>query len=210
MTTIIDNIVAQAVEENKNILIIGTPRSGTHALGSMIANKNSFKYNAEILRLDINFPWQDDFKMLADHSNISVSQIVQYTSKIKFSKYISEFKEHVIFVALRRRDKLKQFASWIYFNRLHNEVNGWHSQIIEFNENLVGRFLITDNDIELFLVEQLLDSFYAPAYTLYYEDLTFEGATQTKNVYKFDPTTIFRNLEFVKDQLADWRYPDEQ
>jgi len=209
MTKIIDDIVAQAVAENKNILIIGAPRSGTHALGSMIANNNSFKYNGEIFRLDINFSWQDDFNMLADHSNISVSQLVQYTSKIKLSKYINEFKKHGIFVNLRRRDKLKQFASWVYFNRYHN-ASGWHSQTIEFNENLVGRFLITDEDIELFLVEQLLDSFYAPAYTLYYENLIFEGATQTKNVYKFDLTTIFSNLEFVKDQLADWHYPDEQ
>jgi hypothetical protein len=206
--SIFDNIAKQAIAENKNILILGTPRSGTHALGSMLANNYNFRYNGEILRLDPQFPWEDDLNMLKNHSGISVSQVVQYSSKIKLSNYINNLKKHITIINLRRRDKLKQFASWVYFNRYHNE-KAWHSQTIEFDQKLVGKFIITQEDIELFLVEQLVDSYYTSAYTLYYEDLSFDGATQSKNIYKFDITTIFANLDFVKSQLEDWKYIDE-
>jgi len=207
--SILDSIANQVTTENKNILILGAPRSGTHALGSMLANNYKFNYQGEILRIDSRFPWENDLKMLENHSGISVSQVVQYSSKIKLSNYINNLKKHIIIINLRRRNKLKQFASWVYFNRYHNESTGWHSQTIEFDQSLVGKFTITLEDIELFLVEQLIDSYYTSAYTLYYEDLIFDGATQSKNIYKFDITTIFANLDFVKNQLDDWEYIDE-
>jgi hypothetical protein len=203
----LEAIVNAAINQNKNILIMGSARSGTHALGTMLANDNYFKYNGEICRMDITRDLFAELDLLCDHSTTSVSQIVQYIPKIKISKDIDKIKNHVIIVNLRRKNKIKQFASWIYFSRYHDISKGWHSQVIDEEYSAKNQFTITNDDIELFLAEQMIDDFFKPDYSLFYEDLTFKTATTKENIYKFDITKIFSNLDFVKEKLENWKYP---
>ena len=51
---IFDQIVKKAKGENKNILVIGAPRSGTHAVGAELANLTNAKYLREICRTSDN------------------------------------------------------------------------------------------------------------------------------------------------------------
>ena len=201
------SIVNDAVTQNKNILIMGSARSGTHALGTMLAKNNHFIYHGEICKIDNLNNLYADLDLLYNHDNISVSQIVQYIPKVKISKYVTKIKDNAIIVNLCRRNKVKQFASWIYFSRYHNNDNGWHSQVISKEYSAENQFNITDEDIELFLAEQMVDSFFKPDYVLFYEDLNFQTATTRENIYDFDITKIFNNLEFVKEKLENWTYP---
>jgi hypothetical protein len=202
----VNYIVHQSQKENKNILILGSPRSGTHALASVMHQvDNSFVYLKEIGMIQKNSaPWQD-FKVFFDNTPRKLAHAVQSYAKIFGVSQVQQIKKQTLIVSLRRRDKVKQFASWQYFQKIGAIYNFDHK-----DQDFIapGSITATMNDIESFIIDQIIDMSFAPDYVLYYEDLNLKQSNISKNVYCYPIENIFSNLDFVKDQLENWKYND--
>ncbi len=203
------DILKQARQLNKNILIIGTPRSGTHALGSTFRKIDTTFINlGEICKNDGNDPLED-IKQIYNHTTPLISHIVQLSAKIALSPWVDVLKQHAIIVNLKRNNKVKQFASWMYFHKTGG-VNSlkWHNH--EASDTVLSprSITVTAEDIDLFLVEQLTDDFFLSDYVLFYECLNFSSADFKQNKYSFNIEEIFTNLDYVNQRLIDWKYSD--
>ena len=99
----------------KNILILGSPRSGTHALGSHLSNQMRLQNLGEICLSDGETDARIDIQRIMTPSIPSVAQVVQMISKIQISGMVNQIKQTCEIICLRRRNKVYQFASWIYF-----------------------------------------------------------------------------------------------
>lgn len=197
-------IVESAQQQNKNILIIGTPRSGTHALASLFDN-SKIQNLGEIHQHNGTGPLINIEKMYA-HNNLKIAHIVQLSAKIVLSLDLKTLKQNTIIVNLKRRNKVRQFASWMYFHA-SGGVNGrWHNHTEQDSSLRPGSITVTAEDIDLFVTEQLTDDFFLPDCVLYYEDINFSQAKFNKNRYSYDIEQIFNNLDYVKQRLENWAY----
>ena len=202
-------ILDHAKLSNKNILILGSPRSGTHALGSsMWAQQKKIDNLQEICKLDGTPDYWKEVEKLYAHDNLKIAHIVQFLSKIYLSGQVTTIKQHCVVVNLRRRDKLYQFASWMYFHQTGGVNGAWHNHLTTDTKLAEKSITATPGDIEQFLSEQMLDDFFSPDYVVYYEDLTFQNSQINKNQYAFDLKNIFLNLEQVEHSLRNWKYHD--
>lgn len=191
---------------NKHILVLASARSGSHALCSHLS-VNYHRHNmGEICRQDGVTDIDRDLSKFLDQPQSSVASLVQMDSKVRLSARVSEIKKNCTIVQLRRRDKVKQFASWIYFHRSGSVFRSWHNHRPEQMYIEPGTVEVTSQDIDQFLLEQIIDDFFAPDQVLYYEDLDFSKSQIRKNVYAWDLPNMFSNLDFVKANLADWKY----
>lgn len=201
------DIIKSAQVQNKNILIIGSPRSGTHALGSELAQLSYAKCLGEICKAsDHPTPWKE-IVQLYNTPKLTIAQIVQMTAKLHLANDVSTIKQHAIIVNIRRRDKVKQFASWTYFQlRDHTARRGWHNHHA-VNTNVQPHSVqATDKDITQFVLEQLLDDYFVPDYNLCYEDQVFTQTAYQKNKFLFPIEQMFSNLDYVTERLSDWQY----
>lgn len=199
-------ILQVAHTQSKNVLIIGTPRSGTHALGSLFnAIDRRFNNLGEIYIKD-GSDLLDDIQQVYRHTHPLVAHIVQLSAKIALSADLATVKQHNLIVNLKRRNKVNQFASWMYFHRTGGVNGKWHNHIAADTSLLPGAITVTKEDIDLFVTEQLTDNFFCPDYVLYYEDLNFEQSVFKKNQYQFSIEQIFHNLDYVKQRLENWKY----
>ena len=204
------DILKQARQLNKNILIIGTPRSGTHALGSTFQKLDTTFINlGEICKNDdVNDPLED-IKKIYNHTTPLISHIVQLSAKIALSPWVDVLKQHAIIVNLKRNNKVKQFASWMYFHKTGGVNNlKWHNHEASDTALSPHSITVTAEDIDLFLVEQLTDDFFLSDYVLFYEYLNFSSADFKQNKYSFNIEKIFTNLDYVNQRLIDWKYSD--
>lgn len=192
----------------KNLLIIGSPRSGTHALGSLMAIEQKYEYLGEICQVDENIDPLQDIEKILDQSKLRVAHLVQMTSKIKLSGHINRIKENCEIILLRRRDKLQQFASWMYFHKSGGVLRNWHNHKLDQMVFSQGSILVSQTDLDQFLLEQIIDDFFCPDKILYYEDLNLSKSSFKKNLYAWNLPLIFSNLDFVKLQLENWKYYD--
>ena len=204
----LDKIIAYAKAKEKNILILGSPRSGTHALGAEFATVDpSIKNIGEICIMgESNTPWNDIEKLFATHST-TVAHLVQLLPKIHLANQIPTIKKHVIIVCLRRKDKIKQFASNYYFRKIFN--GPWHNHTGEKFQIQPGHIEATQEDIRQFMQEQMFDDYFLPDFNLCYEDLIFTQRRYNKNSFPFPLEQIFSNLDYVKEHLGTWDYHDE-
>ena len=192
----------------KNILIFGSPRSGTHALSSKISKEQGLINLGEICLTDGKIDPQVDIQRIFDSTNgRKVAHIVQMSSKISLGGMVTNIKEHCEIIVLRRRDKLKQFSSWMYFHKAGGVMIKWHNHkrsdmLIQKREIEASR-----SDIDQFLLEQMIDDFFQPDQILYYEDIDFSNSNYQKNQYSWELPLIFSNLDFVKEELNNWQYP---
>lgn len=204
---IYDDIVQRAIDNKKNILIIGSPRSGTHALGAEIAKLGHAKYFGEICKTSDNpEPWHE-IDCLYNTNNLSVGQVVQLTPKIHLAKNVDKIKDHVLIVNVRRKNKIKQFASWVYFRLFDpTEFRGWHNH--DSNKTNVKQHSVEakEQDLVQFMLEQLVDDYFLPDYNLCYENLTFTQQSYRKNEFLFPLETMFSNLDYVEKYLKGWQY----
>jgi hypothetical protein len=190
----------------KNILVIGSARSGTHALGSSLAAEKKFLYMGEICCQDGTTNPNSDIEKFLNITTPCVAQLVQLSSKIAISGRVAEIKAQSEIILLRRRNKLHQFASWMYFHKSGGVLKDWHNhQADHMHINQQG-ILATQQDIDQFLLEQMIDDFFCPDQVTYYEDLDFEQSTVKKNQYAWELPLIFSNLDFVESQLSNWKY----
>jgi len=207
---IFNQIIQLAKDQHKNILIIGSPRSGTHALGSELAELSQSLYLKEICKVSDNpEPWKE-IDLLYNTDQLTIGQIVQLTPKIQLAKDLARIKDHTIIVNIRRRDKIKQFASWIYFRVLDpTAFRSWHNHTAEKTNIAQHSIQATENDILQFMLEQLIDDYFLPDFNLCYEDLTFTRTKYQKNKFTYPLEEMFSNLEYVKQYLGGWHYCPE-
>lgn len=203
----LSNIIDSAVKQNKNILIIGTPRSGTHVLGSLFAANNKLIVNLGEICLANGVDPLIDIQRIYQHNYIKVAHIVQLSAKIALSADLKTLKEHTVIVNLKRQDKVRQFASWMYFHNTGGVNGKWHNHVESDTSLIPGSITVTAEDINLFVTEQLTDNFFCPDYVLYYEELNFEqSSSYKKNRYSFNIEELFSNLDYVKQRLSSWKY----
>jgi len=190
--------------DDKNVLILGAPRSGTHALASIIEKHNpQLQYLGEICQHQTSEePWEE-FKLFYDNTPKKLAHVVQYRSKIFSLPSLEKIKKHTVLIELRRRNKIKQFASWMFFKHI--------GALYEFQHDgqdylPPGSLTATLEDIESFIVSQLIDMAFDPDYIWYYEDLDLRKSSVRKNQYVYPIEQIFSNLDLVEKHLADWKY----
>lgn len=207
---IFDQIVQLARQQNKNILVIGSPRSGTHAVGSELADRAQAQYLGEICVVDgRKHPWAD-VELLYNTSQTTVAQIVQLTPKIQLAPTVHTIKKHTVIVNVFRKDKVKQFSSWMYFKNLdHNQDQLWHNHKEENTKIQQYSIQAQEQDIVQFMLDQIIDFYFLPDFNLCYEDLTFTQKRFHKNRFSYPLETIFSNLDFVKQFLENWNYSPE-
>ena len=194
----------QSQKNNKNILIIGAPRSGTHALASILSQQDSqLHYLKEIAMSQTSDQSWQDFKLLYNNNPRKIAHVVQAYGKIFALPMISSIKEHTLIVEIRRRDKVKQFASWMYFKHIGAIYNFQHS-----GQDYIapGSITVTLDDIERFIIDQIIDLSFNSDYTLYYEDLILTQSQIKKNQYAYPIEQIFSNLDLVNTHLGNWKY----
>ena len=203
----LDSIVNTALESNKHILIMGSARSGTHALGAALATcLPLFVYLHEVCGVDHRArPWDDILKFYS-HTKPLIGHIVGFTSKIKLTASVAKIKEHCVVVNIKRNNKVQQFASWMYFHKTQAPFELWHNHRPSNMLLTPGSIEATEQDIEQFVVEQIVDDFFLPDFVVDYENTDLSNNRYAKNQYAFDLEHIFSNLDFVKQQLEDWHY----
>jgi len=201
-------IINRAAQENKNILIIESPRSGTHPLSAELCKQGKGTSLMEICMVGYCAnPW-DDIDKLSCSPRLTTAQVVQMTPKLTLAENVSRIKQHNIVVNIRRRDKVYQFASWIYF-RLNDPtaLYGWHNHTADKMRSGPASVQASNSDIVQFKLEQMLDDYFLPDFNLCYEDLTFSTQTRfKKNEFSFPLPEMFSNLDYVKEQLGTWQY----
>ena len=203
---VLDTIIKHSKSENKNILIVGAPRSGTHALASSIKYQDTtLQYLGEIgIIQHTEQPWQD-LNQFYNNTPRKLAHVVQSCTKIFGLLKLSQVKQHTLIVEIRRRDKVKQFASWMFFKKIGAIYNFQHD-----GQDYMppGAITATLNDIELFMIDQIIDYSFNPDYILYYEELLFDQSQIKKNYYVYPIEQVFSNLNLVKEYLENWKYND--
>jgi hypothetical protein len=202
----LDKIVNYAKLENRNILIIGAPRSGTHAFASIIHQSHpELNYLGEIgLYQKHPEPWKD-FELFYDNTPKKLAHVSQSYSKLFALLKVSQLKKNTLIVEIRRRNKIKQFASWMFFKKIGAIYNFQHD-----GQDYMppGSITVTLNDIESFIIDQIIDCSFSPDYTLYYEEIAFDQSRIKKNHYIYPIEQVFSNLDLVEEYLGNWKYND--
>lgn len=194
----------------KNILILGSARSGTHALGSHLSNQLCTRNLGEICIIDEVTDPRVDIQRIMDLSVPSVAHLVQMSSKVKISDMVGEIKQKCEIICLRRRNKVQQFASWIYFHRTGGVFRSWHNHQHDEMRLEKNSITVSEQDVDQFLLEQMLDAFFMPDRTIYYEDCDFALSDVKKNLYAWDLSLIFSNLDYVRSRLGNYYYHDSK
>lgn len=203
----LDQIVQASTESNKHILILGSARSGTHALGAALASRAPRYFNLrEVCGVDHRVrPWDDILKFYT-HDRLLIGHIVGFISKIKLTPNVARIKEHCIIVNIKRNNKVDQFASWMYFQKTQAPFEYWHNHIPNNMLLPPGSIEATSQDIEQFVVEQIIDDFFLPDFVIDYENTDLDNPIFKKNQFAFDIKQIFSNLDFVEAELGNWHY----
>jgi hypothetical protein len=199
----VNQVIELAQKTGKNILILGSPRSGTHALASLLHQQlPDYKYLAEICKsTNYDYPWNEITKVLSNRK--SIAHIVQSYAKIFLISKVAQIKEHNVLVTIRRRNKVKQFASWMYFKHIGFIYNFDHSKTDYIPP---GSIEVSINDIESFISDQIIDDQFKTDFTVYYEDIDFTNSNFKKNHYAYPIEEVILNLDFVRSYLQDWQH----
>ena len=206
----LDKIINTALSNNKHILILGSARSGTHALGAALECYGSFNNLAEVCNVDGRpHPWHDILRFYK-HDQRFIGHIVGFTSKIKLSSEVAQIKKHCVVVNIKRNNKVEQFASWMYFHKTQAPFELWHNHKKD-TDMLLGpnSIEVTPHDIDQFIVEQIVDDFFLPDFVVDYENTNLDNNKFKKNQFGFDLKQLFSNLDFVEHELGNWHYSQE-
>jgi hypothetical protein len=202
----INKIIDAASVKNKNILILGSPRSGTHALASVILQQNlQLTYLGEIaMHQQSDCPWKD-FELLYLASPPKLAHAVQTYGKVFALPTVDKIKQNTVIIEIRRKNKVKQFASWMFFKHIGAIYNFQHH-----GQDYIppGSLTVTVSDIESFIIDQIIDISFNPDYTVYYEDLILDPSRIKKNQYAYPIEQVFSNLNLVEEYLENWKYND--
>lgn len=205
---IYDQIINDAKKLNKNILILASPRSGTHALGAELAARSGGVSIGEFCMVGYSTDFWKEYNSFASRPRLSIAHIVQLTPKVTLAENVAHIKEKTLIVNIKRKNKIDQFASWMYFRvKDPTALHGWHNHRSENTRVQRASVNVTHDDITLFKLDQMVDEFFFPDYRLCYEDLMFDTQkTWTTNSFSFPLREIFSNLDFVTEALGNWEY----
>jgi hypothetical protein len=205
-------IIDRAIQQKKNILVIASPRSGTHPLVNELATLSGGKSLGEICKTGRgNSPWKEFDRLLVNTPKLTVASIVELNAKLILASDVDRIKKHTIIVNIRRLNKIAQFASYTYF--ILSDPTGrypWHNHGETDTRIMPGQITASEQDIEQFKLSQITDDFFLPEFKLCYEKLTFSNQKKIKkNSFAFPIWQIFSNLDFVEQNLKDWKYSSE-
>ena len=204
----ISTILDAARAQQKNILILGSPRSGTHALGREFAWVDSSVDNlGEICVMGRSSEPHQEITRLFKTDDLTVAHVVQMLPKFRLALRVDQIKRHAVVVCLRRKNKIKQFASSYYSKHLHK--GKWHNVTEEHFQAKIGQIEASEQDIMQFIQEQIIDDFFLPDFNLCYENIKFQQTKINQNCYPFEIEKIFSNIEYIKSVLNQWTYCEE-
>ena len=161
------------IGNKKGVIVIGTPRSGSHMLTDILFNTAALP-NAKLLgeiRSDGNFS-VDDFKNIESQNQGSIifCSVVQLWIKRVLAMDRNYLKDYVL-VNLRRRDKVAQYISWCVFQAQTTSSIVKHSPNWDDYKDCLP-IETTQEHLNNFIDEQNLDfAFTDPDYIFYYEDI---------------------------------------
>jgi hypothetical protein len=194
----------------KGVLVIGSPRSGTHHLchglytASDIKNK---KFQGEIYT---NFDTAQIIKILdpiLNSNQFTFSSLVQWVPKNLLVQYRNYLKSNFYLINLRRLDKVAQYRSWCCA-RLMWQYNHEHS----LNWTIIEKdlpFFVSNEDIDNFIIEQNADYMFEYDQIVYYEDLYVHSKYKI-NQYLKPNSEIFSNFDLVLERLGNYKYADKE
>jgi hypothetical protein len=201
----IEAVIAQAKQQEKNILILSSARSGTHALGAEFKFRDPQIQNlGEICVMGRASPPHSEITKLFNTHSLSVAHIVQMIPKFFLSAQVDRIKQHTIIICLRRKNKVKQFASNYYFKHIHQ--GPWHNLAQTGFQGRPAQVVASEQDVLQFLQEQMIDDFFLPDFNFCYEDIHYNQTKIVPNEFPFPIEQIFSNLDYVQSNLGDWTY----
>lgn len=204
----LEHIVQTAKTANKHLLVLAAPRTGTHALCQTLTKISNAKNFGEICKTGYcKDPWTDIDKLTVSEI-FAVASVVQMTAKIALAANVEKIKQHCVIVNIKRQDLISQFASWMYFRVLDPTcLHGWHNHTAQKTKVTPGQIVATQEDIDQFKVEQMLDEYFYPDFRLCYENVDLsQQINYKKNQFSFPLPQMFANLDFVKHQLSSWKF----
>ena len=137
-----------------------------------------------------------------------LAHLIDYNSKSRLALDVDRVHQHCVIINIRRENKVRQFASYTYFN-LTGGVDGpmpWHNHLSENTIIQPGTVTASEDQINQFVAEQIVDNFFLPDYFVNYEKLSFDKSPIIKNQFSYDLSLMFKNLDYVIERLGDWKY----
>lgn len=204
----LEQIVHAAKAANKHMLVLAAPRTGTHALCQTLTKISNARNFGEICKTGYcEDPWTD-IDNFVNSDTVAVASVVQLTAKITLAENVEKIKQQCVIVNIKRQDLISQFTSWMYFRVLDPTcLYGWHNHTAQKTKVKPGEIVATQEDINQFKVEQMLDEYFLPDFRLCYENVDFSQQIKyRKNQFSFPLPQMFANLDFVEHQLSSWKF----
>jgi hypothetical protein len=197
----------------KGVIVLGTPRSGSHMLCDMLYNISLAK-NKKLLGeiytvrdvsvkqtlVDLEHKHKDEFIFCS---------LVQQWAKNLLAMDPAVFDDYIV-INLRRKNKVDQYISWCVFRAQTQAGISKHSpKWNDYKDLLPWKSDLTD--IERFIGEQHLDHAFKSDYVLYYEDIVqLDLKTKfIKNMYPVPYKEIVTDINLVELMLTQFTYNDK-
>lgn len=195
----------ELIKQKKGILIIGTPRCGSHHVSAGIFRVlpfNNKEYIGEIYSEFNSENIEKNIKELQNREKFIVGSLVQWTPKNLLTQHLTEFNDFYL-INLRRLDKVAQYRSWC-MARLTWKYTNSHSIDWSKIENDLP-YAVTNDDLDQFIIEQNADYLWSYDQILYYEQLNLNSIFQ-KTEYVFSNEKIFSDYSLVLKRLKNFKY----
>lgn len=192
----------------KGVLVIGSPRSGSHMAGDFLCNSSrhpSKFYRGEIFS-NQKISYNETLLTLINDSRFVFCSIVQYWAKNILAINPVILKDYQL-INIRRRNKIKQYISWCVFRTQVNLNISMHSPTWQDVKNFLP-WNSTEEDLDQFINEQHLDFAFNCDKILYYEDLIVYNlpTNYNKNIYPISDEEIVTNYTLVESKLKNYSY----
>lgn len=199
------NLPLDLIRQKKGILIIGTPRCGSHHVSNGIFRMLSFGNKEYVGELYLNYDPENiekNIKELQNNKKFVVGSLVRWIPKNLLVQHLDEFNDFYL-INLRRLDKVAQYRSWCAA-RLTWKYSFSHS--IEWSkiENDLP-YPVTNQDLDQFIIEQNTDYLWDCDQILYYDQLDLKSFYQ-KTDYALPNEKIFSDYNLVLKRLKNFKY----
>jgi hypothetical protein len=203
----VDNFDGIIDNNKKGVIVIGSPRSGSHMTCDILYNMSKNKSKTYLGEIFIDQEkYNETLSNILDNNKFIFCSIVQFWAKtiLAVDPYI--LKDFNL-INIRRRDKISQYISWCVFRTQLHSSKVRHSPEWKDIETLLP-WKSTCEDIDRFLTEQHLDFAFNFNAVVYYEDLINYNLTTrfTKNIYPISKEDIVTNFPLVESKLKNYNY----
>jgi len=198
------------IGNKKGVIVIGTPRSGSHMLTDMLFQQSKDPNAYWLGEITANADFSIDYfkKIELEHQGkIIFCSIVQHWIKRILAMDPSCLKDYVL-INLRRRDKVAQYISWCVFQAQTSASMVKHSPDWDDYKQYLP-IETTRERLNNFIDEQNLDfAFTNPDYVVYYEDVVQLDLPSNfkKNHYPIPKEQIVGDFDTVKSLLEKYSY----